>query len=112
MVENVDPAHAHTKPTFELYSRLHVCGANMDKSQSSPPESSAYNVSVTVNNGLASSVGCLGGGRQSVTITALPPGVRPPFNPTAPTPHAQPARSGAVIVQPAARSTQIGQVSV
>ena len=50
-----------------------------------------------------------------VTVTPLPPGIRPPFfnvNPTAPMPRAQPTRSGAVVVQPGARSTQIGQVSV
>ena len=41
-----------------------------------------------------------------VTVTPLPPGVRPPFfnvNPTAPMPRAQPTRSGAVVVQPGAR---------
>lgn len=42
----------------------------------STPDLSGCNVSVTVNNGSTSNAGRIGGGRQMVTITPLPPGAR------------------------------------
>ena len=76
----------------------------MERSQN--PESTGCSVSVTVNNGsTTSNVGRVGGGRQLVTITPLPPGAavkKPPFNPT-PRAHRP---SGGVIVQPLTATAQ------
>ena len=65
-------------------------------------ESSGCNVSVTINNGTTSSnMEHIGGGRQLVMITPLPPGgtVRPPFI----NPMSCARSSGAVITQVSAK---------
>ena len=48
----------------------------MAEDEAKTRESAGCNVSVTVNNGSSKRIG---GGRQAVTITPLPPGYRPPF---------------------------------
>ena len=48
----------------------------MAKDEATTRESAGCNVSVTVNNGSSKRIG---GGRQAVMITPLPPGYHPPF---------------------------------
>ena len=61
----------------QLVQRVHaVCRDSMAKSPESCVDLSGCNVSVTVNNGSTSNAGRIGGGRQLVTITPLPPGAR------------------------------------